>query len=91
MGKHSTPCKYVHHWCHLCSSPGPAGFATLVLPGAGPGHCWLPEGRAQQHPDPLPGLQQQGGKAPTAAWGWARSWPAGWTHGALPSLAVPCS
>lgn len=35
MGKHSTPCKYVHHWCHLCSSPGPAGFAVLVLPGAG--------------------------------------------------------
>lgn len=35
MGKHSTPCKYVHHWCHLCSSPGLAGFAMLVLPGAG--------------------------------------------------------
>lgn len=35
MGKHSTPCKYVHHWCHLCSSPGLAGFAVLVLPGAG--------------------------------------------------------
>lgn len=35
MGKHSTPCKYVHHWCHLCSSPGPAGLAVLVLPGAG--------------------------------------------------------
>lgn len=45
----------------------------LVLPGGGPGHCWLPEGRVQQCPDPLP-VQQQGGEAPTAARSWARSW-----------------
>lgn len=51
MGKHSTPCKYVHHWCHLCSSPGPPKFAMLVLPGEGLGHCWLPGSRVQQRPD----------------------------------------
>lgn len=83
MGKHSTPCKYVHHWCHLCSSPGPAGFAMLVLPGVGAGHCWLPGGRAQQHPDPFPGLQQQGARP-------LRPPGAGWGAGLLAGHTAPC-
>lgn len=77
MGKHSTPCKYVHHWCCLCNSPGQARFA--VLPGTGPGHCWLPGGI----------VQQQGGEAPMAAWGWVRSRPAGWSSGTPPSPSSP--
>lgn len=87
MGIHSTPCKYVHHWCHLCSSPGPARIYNAG--GSRSGTRALLPARRQSlaAPAPLPGLQQQGGNAPTATW----SWPAGWTHGALPSLAVPCS
>lgn len=91
MGKHSTPCKYVQvrHWCRLCSAQGQARF--VVLPGAEPLCHQLPGGHVQLWRDPLPCLQQQGGEAPTATRGWARSGPLAGQAVPRQAPAVPCS